>query len=120
MRKSGAQAAKKAGRVAAEGVILSAIDGNSASFEVNCETTSLQKIPVSCIRTGYPNFVVAGKMTDVEASKHNSKKSVLLWLLKSVKTSASPRAALEGDMVGSYMHGARIGVLVAAPAQTKN
>ena len=40
MRKSGqAKAAKKAGRIAAEGVILTAINGNRATMmELNCET----------------------------------------------------------------------------------
>ena len=40
MRKSGqAKAAKKAGRIAAEGVILTQVEGNRATMmEVNCET----------------------------------------------------------------------------------
>ncbi len=38
-----------------------------------------------------------------------------------VKTSTFCRvAALEGDVLGSYQHGARIGVLVAAKALTKS
>ena len=49
MRKSGAiKAAKKAGNVAADGVIKTKIDGNyGIILEVNCRLTSLQKTLVS-------------------------------------------------------------------------
>ncbi|MCS5880340.1 translation elongation factor Ts [Klebsiella variicola subsp. variicola] len=59
---------------------------------------------------------VAGKISDVEVLKAQfEEKNALRWLLKSVRTSTSVVSlVLEGDVLGSYQHGARIGVLVAA------
>ena len=72
MRKSGAiKAAKKAGNVAADGVIKTKIDGNIAFIlEVNCQTDFVAK------DAGFQAFAdkvldaaVAGKITDVEVLK---------------------------------------------------
>lgn len=72
MRKSGAiKAAKKAGNVAADGVIKTKIDGNVAFIlEVNCQTDFVAK------DAGFQAFAdkvldaaVAGKITDVEVLK---------------------------------------------------
>ena len=72
MRKSGAiKAAKKAGNVAADGVIKTKIDGNyGIILEVNCQTDFVSK------DAGFQAFAdkvldaaVAGKITDVEVLK---------------------------------------------------
>ena len=72
MRKSGAiKAAKKAGNVAADGVIKTKIDGNyGIILEVNCQTDFVAK------DAGFQAFAdkvldaaVAGKITDVEVLK---------------------------------------------------
>jgi elongation factor Ts len=49
MRKSGqAKAAKKAGRIAAEGVIFARTEGNVAvMIELNCETDFVSRMPAS-------------------------------------------------------------------------
>ena len=110
MRKSGAiKAAKKAGNVAADGVIKTKIDGNyGIILEVNCQTDFVAK------DAGFQAFAdkvldaaVAGKITDVE---------VRVALVAKIGEIINIRrvAALEGDVLGSYQHGARIGVLVAA------
>ena len=92
MRKSGAiKAAKKAGNVAADGVIKTKIDGNyGIILEVNCQTDFVAK------DAGFEEERVA--------------------LVAKIGENINIRrvAALEGDVLGSYQHGARIGVLVAA------
>ncbi|ELX8380899.1 translation elongation factor Ts [Providencia vermicola] len=120
MRKSGqAKAAKKAGRVAAEGVILAEVfaDGKSgALIELNCETDFVAK------DAGFLAFgkevmasVIADKNTDVEAVKAKFEDARTALVAKIGENINIRRVAiLEGAQVGSYLHGARIGVLVAA------
>lgn len=123
MRKSGAiKAAKKAGNVAADGVIKTKIDGNVAFIlEVNCQTDFVAK------DAGFQAFAdkvldaaVAGKITDVEVLKAQFEEERVALVAKigeniNIRRVASLEgASLEGDVLGSYQHGARIGVLVAA------
>ncbi|EKT53417.1 translation elongation factor Ts [Providencia sneebia] len=120
MRKSGqAKAAKKAGRVAAEGVILAEVfnDGKSGVLiELNCETDFVAK------DAGFLAFgkevmasVVADKNTDIEAVKAKFEDARTALVAKIGENINIRRIAmLEGAQVGSYLHGARIGVLVAA------
>ena len=92
MRKSGAiKAAKKAGNVAADGVIITKIDGNyGIILEVNCQT-------------------------DVEVLKAQFEEERVALVAKIGENINIRRvSSLEGDVLGSYQHGARIGVLVAA------
>ena len=118
MRKSGAiKAAKKAGNVAADGVIKTKIDGNVAFIlEVNCQTDFVAK------DAGFQAFAdkvldaaVAGKITDVEVLKAQFEEERVALVAKIGENINIRRvASLEGDVLGSYQHGARIGVLVAA------
>lgn len=120
MRKSGqAKAAKKAGRVAAEGVILAEVfaDGKTgALIELNCETDFVAK------DAGFLAFgkevmasVVADKNADIEALKAKFEETRTALVAKIGENINIRRVAiLEGAQVGSYLHGARIGVLVAA------
>lgn len=126
MRKSGAiKAAKKAGNVAADGVIKTKIDGNygiildgnyGIILEVNCQTDFVAK------DAGFQAFAdkvldaaVAGKITDVEVLKAQFEEERVALVAKIGENINIRRvAALEGDVLGSYQHGARIGVLVAA------
>ena len=110
MRKSGAiKAAKKAGNVAADGVIKTKIYGN-------CQTDFVAK------DAGFQAFAdkvldaaVAGKITDVEVLKAQFEEERVALVAKIGENINIRRvAALEGDVLGSYQHGARIGVLVAA------
>ena len=118
MRKSGAiKAAKKAGNVAADGVIKTKIDGNyGVILEVNCQTDFVAK------DGGFQAFAdkvldaaVAGKITDVDVLKAQFEEERVALVAKIGENINIRRvASIEGDVLGSYLHGARIGVLIAA------
>ncbi|AKG67967.1 MULTISPECIES: translation elongation factor Ts [Serratia] len=118
MRKSGAiKAAKKAGNVAADGVIKTKIEGNFGMIvEVNCQTDFVAK------DGGFQAFAdkvldaaFAGKITDVDVLKAQFEEERVALVAKIGENINIRRiASLEGDVLGSYLHGARIGVLVAA------
>ncbi len=120
MRKSGqAKAAKKAGRVAAEGVILAEVSADTkygVLVELNCETDFVAK------DAGFLAFgkevlasVVANKTTDINELKAKFEEQRANLVAKIGENINIRRVAvLEGEKVGSYLHGARIGVLVAA------
>ncbi len=118
MRKSGAiKAAKKAGNVAADGVIKTKINGNIAFIlEVNCQTDFVAK------DAGFQAFAdkvldaaVAGNITDVEVLKAQFEEERVALVAKIGENINIRRvASLEGEVLGNYQHGARIGVLVAA------
>ncbi|GKX52624.1 translation elongation factor Ts [Budvicia aquatica] len=120
MRKSGqAKAAKKAGRVAAEGVILTKIaaDGKfGIIMEVNCETDFVAK------DAGFLAFAnvaaeaaLADRTSDIEAlqAKFEEQRTTLVAKIGE-NINIRRVATVEGEKLGAYMHGARIGVLVAA------
>ena len=112
MRKSGAiKAAKKAGNVAADGVIKYGV-----ILEVNCQTDFVAK------DGGFQAFAdkvldaaIAGKITDVDVLKAQFEEERVALVAKIGENINIRRvASIEGDVLGSYQHGARIGVLVAA------
>lgn len=123
MRKSGqAKAAKKAGRVAAEGIILTAIDQNYAVvLELNCETDFVAK------DAGFKAFaeeVIAvalkQRIASVETLKAQFEEQRTALVAKIGENINIRRlAVLEGAVLGSYLHGVRIGVLVAATGATQ-
>ncbi|WP_058912337.1 translation elongation factor Ts [Entomohabitans teleogrylli] len=118
MRKSGqAKAAKKAGRVAAEGIILTAIDYKfGVIVELNCETDFVAK------DAGFKAFgdeVIAaaleGRISDVEVLKAQFEEQRTALVAKIGENINIRRVqTIEGEVLGSYLHGARIGVMVAA------
>ncbi|MDU6410925.1 MAG: translation elongation factor Ts [Yersiniaceae bacterium] len=120
MRKSGqAKAAKKAGRVAAEGVILTKVSADGkygVIVELNCETDFVAK------DAGFKAFgddVIAAamdeKISDVEVLKAKFEEQRTALVAKIGENINIRRlAVLEGDVLGTYLHGARIGVMVAA------
>ncbi|TKI05903.1 translation elongation factor Ts [Martelella alba] len=120
MRKSGqAKAAKKAGRVAAEGVILTKIaeDGKyGVIVELNCETDFVAKDGgFKAFGDGVVAAALAERITDIEALKAKFEEQRTAMVAKIGENINIRRvAALEGDVLGAYLHGARIGVLVAA------
>lgn len=103
MRKSGAiKAAKKAGNVAADGVIKTKIDGNyGIILEVNCQTDFVAK------DAGFQAFAdkvldaaVAGKITDVEVLKAQFEEERVALVAKIGENINIRRvAALEGDVL---------------------
>ncbi|QRY82011.1 elongation factor Ts [Pseudomonas sp. PDNC002] len=118
MRASGAiKAAKKAGNIAAEGAIAAKVadDAKSATIiEVNSQTDFL------ALQDDFKNFVaasldkaVAQKLTDAApliAEQEPAREALVAKCGENVNIRRLAR--VEGDVVGAYLHGHRIGVLV--------
>ncbi|TDV62509.1 translation elongation factor Ts [Pseudomonas sp. LP_7_YM] len=116
MRASGAiKAAKKAGNVAAEGAIAIKDDGKAAVLiEINSQTDFL------ALQSDFKNFVAnsvekafADKMTDV-APLIDAQETERTALIAKVGENVNIRrlVRVEGDVLGSYLHGNKIGVVV--------
>jgi elongation factor Ts len=122
-KSSGMKAAKKAGRIAAEGAVNVKISDDNKSaliVEVNSETDFAAR------EEGFQKFVelvaekaFAGKITDVASLMAGELESVRESLVQKIGENISVRriSILEADTVGAYIHaGSRIGVLVALKA----
>ncbi|HIB1749848.1 TPA: translation elongation factor Ts [Pasteurella multocida] len=117
MRKSGqAKAAKKAGRVAAEGVILARIGaGFGVLVEMNCETDFVAKdAGFLGLANEVADYALANKGVTIEAlqAQFEEKRATLVAKIGE-NMNIRHVQFLDGDVVGSYLHGAKIGVLVA-------
>ena len=116
MRASGAiKAAKKAGNVAAEGAIALKEDGKSAVLlEVNSQTDFL------ALQDDFKAFVAASvekafadKLTDAAPLIEAQEADRLILVGKTGENVNIRRLArVEGDVVGTYLHGNKIGVAV--------
>lgn len=127
MRKSGlAKADKKAGRIAAEGVVVieRSVDGKSAAIvEVNCETDFVaREKDFQIFAANVGKVALANSATDVDAvlavkladgSTVEEARRVLI--AKIGENISVRRVALLSSPValGAYLHGSRIGALVA-------
>ncbi|RUO21521.1 translation elongation factor Ts [Aliidiomarina haloalkalitolerans] len=123
MRKSGqAKAAKKAGRIAAEGVILVKTEGNVATaVELNCETDFVAR-DASFLAMGDQiiNAAFANKDNNVEALNDRAidggtVEEVRSALVAKIGENMTVRRVVTiegGDVAASYVHSGRIGVLV--------
>jgi elongation factor Ts len=122
MRKSGqAKAAKKAGRIAAEGIIIARSSGNTAvMLELNCETDFVAKdASFRALGEKVAEIALAGKITDVEVLKNadfgngESVQVTLNNLIAKIGENMNLRRVMivEGDNLGTYIHGSRIGVV---------
>jgi elongation factor Ts len=120
--KSGNKASKVAGRTAAEGTVVVAINGKvGALVEVNCETDFVAK------DEGFVGFaklaadaVVAGSPADVEAlgavavngqTVEETRKALIAKLGENINVRRFQRFTTEGHLA-HYLHGSRIGVMV--------
>ena len=132
LRKSGqAKAAKKAGRIAAEGVIAQAFsaDGQTAAMvEVNCETDFVAK------DDGFRAFaqaerVLASQPADVDALNaapiadgdattiEQARQALITKIGENMSVRRFERyVAAAGNTLAGYVHGTRIGVLVESSA----
>jgi len=121
MRKSGqAKAAKKAGRIAAEGVILTEVNGNQATMlELNCETDFVAR-DEGFLAFGQKVLSVAANnnLNDIEAVNAAEFEGATITtirdtLVAKIGENISPRRVInvEGDNLGAYVHGGRIGVI---------
>ncbi|GGW73168.1 translation elongation factor Ts [Alteromonas halophila] len=121
MRKSGqAKAAKKAGRIAAEGVILTKVaNGRATMLELNCETDFVARDD-SFLKFGNELLDLAAEknINDVDSlndAELNGEKvsEVREALVAKIGENIGPRRVInvEGDNLGAYVHGGRIGVI---------
>lgn len=124
LRKQGlAKADKKAGRVAAEGRIASAAnDSGAVMVEINCETDFVAKdenFLKFCDQVA--KLALESAAADVDALKaaelgkqtvEEARQALVAKVGENVQVRRMARVAHEGKL-GSYVHGGRIGVLVA-------
>ena len=121
MRKNGqAKAAKKAGRIAAEGVILTKVaNGVATMMEVNSETDFVARDD-GFVKFGQQLIEVASanKISDMETLNNTEIDGVKVsdlrdTLVAKIGENISPRRviSIEGDNLGAYVHSARIGVV---------
>jgi len=121
MRKNGqAKAAKKAGRIAAEGVILTkVVNGAATMMEVNSETDFVARDD-GFVKFGQQLIEVASanKINDMETLNNTEVDGVKISelrdnLVAKIGENISPRRVItvEGDNLGAYVHSARIGVI---------
>ena len=127
LRKSGlAKAEKKASRVASEGRIVAAQKGNAAVLvEINCETDFVGK-DASFLKfsDAVAEIALSSGVADVDALKAaaypgaSNVEEAANTLIASIgeKIDVRRMARIEGasdSVIGSYIHGGRIGVLVS-------
>ena len=128
MRKAGqAKADKKADRVAAEGVIIiaRAEDGKSAvMLEINSETDFVarddnftnfaNRVAETALATGTVDVAVLSKtvLKDCTNTVEQARQELVAKIGENIKLRRLELMRSEG-VVGSYLHGTRIGVLVA-------
>lgn len=128
MRKSGqAKAAKKAGRTAADGVIVIAStpdNKNAVIVEVNCETDFVAKDEnFNSFANAVAKRVLDSDVTDVEAlmtmplhegedtTIEEARQALIVKIGENMNVRRFVRQTTHG-ILGSYRHGVRIGVLV--------
>ncbi|MGX2041597.1 translation elongation factor Ts [Methylocaldum sp. MU1018] len=128
MRKAGlAKADKKSGRTAAEGSIsvkTSADSKNAVIVEINCETDFVAK---GDDFAGFANDVVqaaldstagsldellAATMPSTGSSVEETRRAMIAKIGENINVRRFERIKSENGIVASYLHGARIGVLV--------
>lgn len=129
MRKSGqAKAAKKAGRTAAEGVIVIKFSDDSkraAMVEVNCETDFVAKDEnflsfANAVAERALNSEVDGVEALLEQPLHDgeettintAREALIVKIGENMNVRRFERFASENGLLASYSHGARIGVVV--------
>ncbi|MGP1947582.1 MAG: translation elongation factor Ts [Arsenophonus sp. NC-PG7-MAG3] len=120
MRKSGqAKAAKKAGRVATEGVVMAKISNNrkfGALLELNCETDFVAKNS-SFIAFGNEilKSVIENKSSNINELKTKFEEQ-RTTIVSNIGENINIRRIeiIEGEKIGYYLHCSRIGVFVSA------
>jgi elongation factor Ts len=125
LRKAGqAKADKKAGRVAAEGVIAVQVSGDTAALvEVNCETDFVAKqdefqafaaaVAEKAATTGVSDVAeLGGQSLDGEQSIDDRLRDLVATIGEKISLRRAVVHQLTGERFGVYVHGARIGVVV--------
>ena len=128
MRKSGqAKAAKKAGRTAAEGgVVIATNDANTVSVmvEINSETDFVardenflgfcDKVAGAALAAGETDAAKIGELTlDDGATVEQARQALVQKIGENIQVRRAVRLNATDGVVGSYVHGGKIGVLTA-------
>ena len=125
-----AAAAKKATRIAAEGLISGVVEGNvGVLVEINCETDFVAKNDdFTSFTTNVANYLVSSSAVDVDAFKaetfsgktlQETIQELTLKIGEKIDVRRFMKKTLSGDgKVGSYIHGGKIGVLVEVSADS--
>ncbi|MFP3029262.1 MAG: translation elongation factor Ts [Arsenophonus sp.] len=123
MRKLGqTKAAKKASRIATEGVVMAKIstdDKFGVLLELNCETDFVAK-DASFIAFGNEvlKSVIANRSSIIDELKAKFEEQRTAIVAKIGENINIRRVkTLEGEKIGCYLHGSRIGVLVSAEGE---
>jgi elongation factor Ts len=125
MRKAGqAKADKKASRVAAEGlIVIKPAAGAMAMVEVNCETDFVTKnddfrdfaaaVAEVVLREGPadPDALLAAVMANGQSVEQN-RRECIARIGENINVRRGVRLTTSTGVLGSYLHGTRIGVLV--------
>ena len=126
LRKSGlAKADKKSGRVAAEGAIVQASDAHGAVLvEINCETDFVAKDEnFRAFAERVAELALASDTSDVAAlaeagfadgeTVETRRQQLVAKLGENIQIRRVQRVDANGGVIGGYIHGGRIGVLVS-------
>ncbi|WP_457913910.1 translation elongation factor Ts [Candidatus Gillettellia adelgis] len=123
LRKSGAtQAVKKSGNITTDGVIKTKINGNyGVILEINSQTDFVAKdLDFQAFTDKVLDFAMIGKISDINVLKTQFEEERIALVAKSGENINIRRvASLEGSVIESYLHGVRLGVLVAATGADK-
>ena len=126
MRKQGlAKADKKAARVAAEGVIVveKSADGRAAMVEINCETDFVareqdfrafaQAVAAKALAAGGTSLesLLATKLDSGETVEER-RRALVAKIGENISVRRSVVVNAQGNNLGAYVHGTRIGALV--------
>lgn len=125
LRKSGlAKADKKAGRVAAEGAVIDAgDDGKAVLVEINCETDFVAKddnflgfanrVAEIALASGTEDVKALGDAEFADGETVEARRQQLVAKLgENIQLRRTAHMEVDGGVIGRYIHGGRIGVLV--------
>ncbi|VAY02214.1 Elongation factor Ts [Arsenophonus endosymbiont of Aleurodicus dispersus] len=113
-----AKAANKAGRVATEGVVMAEISADGkfgALLELNCETDFVAKdASFIAFSNEVLKYVIQNKCSNIDELKIKFEQQRIAIVAKIGEYINIRRVEiLEGETLGYYLHGARIGVIVS-------
>ncbi len=133
LRKSGAaKAAKRAGRIAAEGVVIAVVDGSrSVLVEVNSETDFVakndnftqftQSVAAVLLRQRPQDLeALAAAVTDNGESIEEMRTNLITKIGENISVRRFDYVDFAEGVIESYVHGNRIGVLVAMEGGTRD
>ncbi|HUX18854.1 MAG TPA: translation elongation factor Ts [Acidithiobacillus sp.] len=121
-----AKADKKASRVAAEGVIVTALSGDQKRgvvLEVNCETDFVAKnedflaLAKDCAEQALAQGFKEADALLADAEVEERRKGLVSKLGENISLRRLQHLQVKEGVVGAYIHGSRIGVLVALEGQ---